>query len=484
MDWDWEDGPPSEAPPPRRVADEPAPAEDPRQPQPQPERPEPPDESVTQVFSAEAAWEQGTWGRSPDEACAAPARLPNMSLARPHRDRAPRAEPRVRAPRAERRARAPGDDPIRRARGGRRRARGPDDGYERRPRSTCRTARRAGSSGGDRLRRRRLVALAILIAAVVLIVVLVVRGCGGSDAAAATAALGMVFVDGRLLVGPELTVRPKSGLRRRLRRSWPRSPGSALLAGCGGGGGTEAPEHPFGSPPARRRRYPRLGRRARAATSSSPTDGGASWERQRFYLPQRADRRDLLGRADRLARHRRGDRARHRRRRGRLDGRREGRAGREGDRRHGLPHRVDRGQRRLARPVEPDVSAVLRTDGRRQDVDADSRSATPCWPTSPSPTAGTACSWRWTGSGARGTAAGTWSLRKQFPMTVLTSVAAGDGRQAWVAGWGTAGRRAARLGHARRRRHLAPAAHRRAGAPAPAPCRRGRSPPPAGRASG
>jgi photosystem II stability/assembly factor-like uncharacterized protein len=31
----------------------------------------------------------------------------------------------------------------------------------------------------------------------------------------------------------------------------------------------------------------------------------------------------------------------------------------------------------------------------------------------------------------------TWRLRKQLPMTVLTSVAAGDSRQAWVAGWGT-----------------------------------------------
>ena len=31
----------------------------------------------------------------------------------------------------------------------------------------------------------------------------------------------------------------------------------------------------------------------------------------------------------------------------------------------------------------------------------------------------------------------TWRLRKQLPMTVLTSVAAGDARHAWVAGWGT-----------------------------------------------
>ena len=190
MDWDWEDGPPSDSPPPRRAADEPAPAADPGPPE--PEWPEPLDESVTQVFSADAAWEQGR-ELAPDEPAPPP---PSPEYVLPDRTETGRPAPsaefeRPRTGTVEAAERAAVAD-----------ARGPDDGYERRPRSTQdRAARR--EQRRRQLRRRRLVALAILIAIVVLIVVLVVRGCGGSDAAAATVALGMVFVDRRLLVVPE-----------------------------------------------------------------------------------------------------------------------------------------------------------------------------------------------------------------------------------------------------------------------------------------
>ena len=146
---------------------------------------------MTQVFSAEAVWEQGR-EQSPDEPAPHP---PSPEYVLPDRTETGRPTPSAEFERpwtrtiesAERAAVAGASDP--------------DDGYERRPRSMQdRAARR--EQRRRQLRRRRLVALAILIAIVVLIVVLVVRGCGGSDAAAA-AALGMVFVDGRLLVGPE-----------------------------------------------------------------------------------------------------------------------------------------------------------------------------------------------------------------------------------------------------------------------------------------
>ncbi len=190
MDWDWEDGPPSDAPTPRRAADEPAPVAEPGPPQ--PERAEPLDESVTQVFSAEAVWEQGR-DQAPEEPAPHP---PSPEYVLPDRTETGRPAP---SPEFERPQTRPIEAAERAAVAG---VRGPDDGYERRPRSTQdRAARR--EQRRRQLRRRRLVALAILIAIVVLIVVLVVRGCGGSTAAAATAALGMVFVDGRLLVVPE-----------------------------------------------------------------------------------------------------------------------------------------------------------------------------------------------------------------------------------------------------------------------------------------
>ena len=190
MDWDWEDGPPSDAPPPRRAADEPAPAADSRPPQ--PDRPEALDESVTQVFSAEAAWEQGR-GQAPEELAPHP---PSPEYVLPDRTETGRPAP---SAEFDRPLTGPIEDAERAALAG---AIGSDDDHQRRPRSPQdRAARR--QQRRRQLRRRRLVALAILVAIVVLIVVLIVRGCGGSDAAAATAALGMVLVDRRLLVVPE-----------------------------------------------------------------------------------------------------------------------------------------------------------------------------------------------------------------------------------------------------------------------------------------
>ena len=190
MDWDWEDRPPSDAPPPRRAPDEPDGEPDLRRPE--PESPEPLDESVTQVFSAEAAWEQGR-EQAPDEPAKPP---PSPEYVLPDRTEtgrpAPSAEferPRTRTIEAAERAAVAG-------------ARGPDDDYERRPSSTHdRAARR--QQRRRQLRRRRLVALAILLAIIALIVVLLVRGCGGSDAGAAVAAFGMIVVDRRFLVAPE-----------------------------------------------------------------------------------------------------------------------------------------------------------------------------------------------------------------------------------------------------------------------------------------
>lgn len=201
MDWDWEDGPPQE-PPPRRGPDGPDAGRPPRRPEspgdsverglpsgrppaapseypPEPERPGLPDESETQVFAADAAWE-----RSADPA-------PQESA--PHS-----APPEFVLPdRTETGRSSEQSDPEF--------AYLPPPGTEvgtqngRRPRSSQdRAARR--EQRRRQLRRRRIVALAILIAIVVLIVVLVVRGCGGSDAGAAAAL--MLVLDGRWLVTP------------------------------------------------------------------------------------------------------------------------------------------------------------------------------------------------------------------------------------------------------------------------------------------
>ena len=235
-------GVPPTSPPPRTI-----PAAEP-----QPERPEPPDESVTQVFSAEAAWEQGR-GQTPDEALPHPASPEYVLPDRTETQGAPRRAPSSSARRAERRVGAA------RGRGERAAVAGARDlttttSGGRAPRQD-RAARR--EQRRRQLRRRRLVALAILIAVVVLIVVLVVRGCGGSDAAATTAALGMVFVDGRLPGGPGATVRPKqacggAGARGRARRA--RAPRRLRRRRRDGGAGA-----PLRESAGARRRYPRLG---------------------------------------------------------------------------------------------------------------------------------------------------------------------------------------------------------------------------------
>ena len=280
----------------------------------------------------------------------------------------------------ERRVRAPAheDDRGRRARGGRRRP-AIRRAYERRPRSPQdRAARR--EQRRRQLRRRRIVALAILIAIVVLIVVLIVRGCGGSDAAAGD---GSPALRGRTLPGGSRSDREAGEAARGARRSrsrssrWRPSPAAAAA-------GRRRRSTPSGVPPA-----PAPGVRAWAAGESGVLLVTVRRRRQLEapeVLPAAARRgRDLLGRAERLARHRRRDRARDHRRRRRLDRRREGRAGREGDRRDGLSHRLDRRQcrRRRRRARASPLSFAPPTAAR---PGRGPRSATPCSPTSPSPT--------------------------------------------------------------------------------------------------
>jgi hypothetical protein len=179
VDWDWEDGPPRETPPSRRAAGVPGPAADEGPPKPErpgPEAAEPLDESVTQVFSADAAWEQsgGPSRHEPEP------HDPTPEYVLP--DRTETGRPTGQGDREF--AYLPPE------------AAEPDTGHGRRPRSPQdRAARR--EQRRRQLRRRRIVALLVLIAIVVLVVVLIVRGCGGSDVGAASAL--MLVVDGRFL---------------------------------------------------------------------------------------------------------------------------------------------------------------------------------------------------------------------------------------------------------------------------------------------
>ncbi len=193
MDWDWEDGPPRDTPPLRRTPDEPGPAAEPGPSEPKPPEsgppeskpletgpPEPLDETVTQVFSADAAWEQ-TGEQAPIET--AP-HAPPPEYVLPERTETGRPSAQGDAEFAY----LPPDADVGAER-------------ERRPRSPQdRAARR--EQRRRQLRRRRLVALAILVAIVVLILFLVIRGCGGSDAGAAATVFVTAFVDRRLLVVP------------------------------------------------------------------------------------------------------------------------------------------------------------------------------------------------------------------------------------------------------------------------------------------
>jgi hypothetical protein len=138
---------------------------------------------MTQIFSADAAWEQ-SGGQTPTETVP---HTPPPEYVLPERTETGRPA-------------VPGDaefaylPPTAADAGGAR---------ERRPRSPQdRAARR--EQRRRQLRRRRLVALAILVAIVVLVVFLIVRGCGGSDAAAA-AVFVTGLVDRRLLVVPGRT---------------------------------------------------------------------------------------------------------------------------------------------------------------------------------------------------------------------------------------------------------------------------------------
>jgi len=201
VDWDWEDGPPSDTPPPRRAADdESGPAADPRPPErerpPRPERPEPEplDESVTQVFSADAAWDLTREPAPVESAPPAPPReyvLPDRTeTGRPPASSGAGFErPSLRTIEAAELAEVGG-------------AGGYDHGEQRRMRSPEERAARR-EQRRRQLRRRRLVALAILIAIVVLIVVLVIRGCGGSGAGTSALVFSMLFIDRRLLAAPE-----------------------------------------------------------------------------------------------------------------------------------------------------------------------------------------------------------------------------------------------------------------------------------------
>lgn len=208
----------------------------------------------------------------------------------------------------------------------------------------------------------------------------------------------------------------------------------ALLIGCGGDAGTRAPERLFGSPPA-----PAAGIHAWAAGEVGAllvtADGGATWKRQRFYLSERGldvtfsdaqsgwlvtDAGTVLATAD-------------------------GGAGWT-----------------VVEKVKLDVKAIAATDYATAWIAGNGVGA--------SGGPGASAVLRTTDGGTTWTrtsfgdalladvafsdrrhgvlvaldriwstrdGGGAWKLRKQFPMTVLTSVVAGDGGQAWVAGWGT-----------------------------------------------
>jgi photosystem II stability/assembly factor-like uncharacterized protein len=206
-----------------------------------------------------------------------------------------------------------------------------------------------------------------------------------------------------------------------------------VLSGCGSAG-VAAPEHPFGSPPAAA-----PGIRAWAAGEAGAllvtADGGASWRRQKFFLPQRGvdvafadpqtgwlvtDAGTVLSTID-------------------------GGAGWTVVEQATLDVKAIAATdashawivgNALGTAGEPGSSAVLRTAdggetwqpmgfGMAQLADvafADERHGVLV-----------ALDRIWsTRDGGR-----TWRLRRELPMTVLTSVAARDPRHAWVAGWDT-----------------------------------------------
>jgi hypothetical protein len=207
----------------------------------------------------------------------------------------------------------------------------------------------------------------------------------------------------------------------------------ALLAGCGGGAGTEAPEHPFGSPPA-----PAAGIRAWASgevgTLLVTADGGASWKRQRFYLSERGldvafpdaltgwlvtDAGGVLLTVDGGAAWKVVDKsALQLKAVAAVDASTAwvvALAGAAGDPGKALLLSTTDGGEVWARSRFGDamLADVAFSDARHGVLIALDR----IWTTR---------------DGGR-----TWKQRRQLAMTVLTSVAAGDVRHAWVAGWDT-----------------------------------------------
>jgi photosystem II stability/assembly factor-like uncharacterized protein len=207
----------------------------------------------------------------------------------------------------------------------------------------------------------------------------------------------------------------------------------AVLSGCGSAG-VKAPEHPFGSPPAA---VP--GIRAWAAGEAGAllvtADGGASWQRQEFFLPQRgvdvafADARTgwlvteagtvlattdggaawtVVEQAQLTVKAIAATDARH----AWIVGNASGAAGESGE--SAVLRTVDGGATWKSMDFGiAQLADVAFADERHGVLVALDR----IWSTR---------------DGGR-----TWRLRRELPMTVLTSVAAGDPRHAWVAGWDT-----------------------------------------------
>ena len=405
MDWDWEDGPPRDTRRrrTRRARLERAAADGRTRTSPGPEP----------TGTASGRQEPPPLDAAPEYVL--PDRTGRPAASRPARRRV-RATPKR-------------DDRIRRASGGRRR-RAVARADEYRPRSPeDRTARR--EQRRRQLRRRRLVALAVLIAIVVLIVVLIVRGCGGSDAGAAAAAFVSALRGQTPAGGPGATVKPAAMLAALALVAAVAVARASPAAAAAGSGGAGAPLR--GAPGARPRR-PRLGRR-RARRPARHRRRRRDLEAPALSAAAARRGRRLHRRADRLARHRRRHGARDHRRRRRLDRGREGEGRREGDRRDRRRHAWIVGNA-LGAAGDPGAAAVFRTTdagatwkrtgfGMAQLADvafADERHGVLV-----------ALDRIWsTRDGGR-----TWRLRRELPMTVLTSVAAGDSRHAWVAGWDT-----------------------------------------------
>jgi len=206
-----------------------------------------------------------------------------------------------------------------------------------------------------------------------------------------------------------------------------------LLAGCGSSG-TQAPAHPFGEPPA-----PAAGVRAWAAGETGvllvTADGGASWTPQKFFLPERAV--DVAFS--------------------------DARTGWIATDAGTVLETVNGGAGwTVAGKVKLTIKALAAVDSRNAwIVGAANGFGGDPGAFSVFRTSDGGKTWLRTGFGSAlladvafmdarhgvlvaldriwSTRDGgrTWRLRKQFPMTVLTSVAAGDSRNAWVAGWGT-----------------------------------------------